>query len=434
MRVGTHAWACSVACSEVGKAARGRCSARRRSGAQLFWRRVADLPVAGPRSYHPADTLSISGTWRVHDRWASGGAASGSTEGGHSSTTRWRSGLGRERTTKRIGTVRDVVSSADLVEMSEAYRSGGYARVRTEGAESALAWFYLAVLAYGEGEFRDATTFAAAAAEREPESVVFGEAARWLDRPTATRVEGVYERGDAFAAFARGGGNVALYAATSERLRQAYAEHDSLALLDIGVGDGAALLPALSDRVGHVDLVEPSESLLAVTTAALAARGISHRAFCSTLEEFVADAPVAGTWDLAQATFALQPIRPAERQVALSWLAEHAARLVLVEFDVPRFDDLCAPARVQDAVERYSLGLAEYVEDRELVGQGFLMPVLFGYFDGTTARTNYEQPIGGWVEEVRTAGFAHVGAEHLHRYWWADAYFVDARTETEARS
>ena len=322
------------------------------------------------------------------------------------------------------------MSSAELVELFEACRSDGYASVRTVDAESSLAWFYRAVLAYAEGEFRDASAFAATAAAREPENIVFGEAARWLERRTATRRAGVYELRDAFAAFVRGGGNVALYRATSERLRRVYAEYDSVALLDIGVGDGAALLPALSDRVGHVDLVEPSESLLAVTTAALSARGISHRAFSSTLEEFVAAPPAVGAWDLTQATFALQSARPAERQVELRWLASHTARLVLAEFDVPRFDDPQAPARVQYVVERYSRGLAEYVEDRELVAQGFLMPMLFGSFDRTTARTNYEQPIESWADDLRTAGFTHVAAEHLYQYWWAGAYLVDAWTET----
>jgi hypothetical protein len=207
---------------------------------------------------------------------------------------------------------------------------------------------------------------------REPENIVFGEAARWLERRTATGRAGVYELRDAFAAFVRGGGNVALYAATSERLRRVYAEYDSVALLDIGVGEGAALLPALSDPIG--------------------------------------------------------PSRGA--QVALRWLASHTARLVLVEFDVPRFDDPHAPARVQDVVEWYSRGLAEYVEDRELVAQGFLMPMLFGSFDRTTARTNYEQPIESWTDDLRTTGFTHVASEHLYRYWWADAYLVDGRTDT----
>jgi hypothetical protein len=85
---------------------------------------------------------------------------------------------------------------------------------------------------------------------------------------------------------------------------------------------------------------------------------------------------------------------------------------------------------VQYVVERCSRGLAEYGEDRELVSQGFLMPMLFGSFDRTAARTNYEQPIESWADDLRTAGFTDVVAERLYRYWWADAYLVDARTET----
>jgi hypothetical protein len=286
--------------------------------------------------------------------------------------------------------------------------------------------FCLALLAYGEGDLAHASALAGEAAAREPGSLLFGEAARWLDG-SGIEGAGVYEHGGAFAAFARGGGNPALYAATSERLRRVYAEYDSLVLLDVGVGDGAALLPALSERVTHVDLVEPSRSLLSATVAALTARSIFHRAFCMTVEEFSAAAPPGGRWDVAQATFSLQSIPAEHRAGPLAWLAERAGRLLLVEFDVPLFEELDAPARVKYVVERYERGLAEYADDRELVAQGFLMPVLFGSFDRTTARTNYEQPIAAWADELRAAGFAQTRSERLHRYWWADAWLVDAQ-------
>jgi hypothetical protein len=71
--------------------------------------------------------------------------------------------------------------------------------------------------------------------------------------------------------------------------------------------------------------------------------------------------------------------------------------------------------------------LAEYAGDGGLVAHGFLMPVLFGYFDQTAARTNYEQPIGAWVDQLRAAGFANIDTEPLYPYWWASAYLIDAR-------
>ena len=55
------------------------------------------------------------------------------------------------------------------------------------------------------------------------------------------------------------------------------------------------------------------------------------------------------------------------------------------------------------------------------------MPVMFGYFDQTVARANYEQPIDAWMEELRQAGFTQVDKRPLFNYWWAPAYLVDAR-------
>ena len=319
---------------------------------------------------------------------------------------------------------------AELVDLFDSFRAGGYGAVRGGDADSPLSWFYRAVVAYGEGERDDAAAFAATAAEREPGNVVFGEAARWLARTADAR--GIYDEAGAFEAFIRGGGNVGLYDATSERLRRIYGEYDSIRLLDIGVGDGRALLPALTDQVVELDLLEPSGPLLAVAAEALRARGIAHRAFGSGLQELAAGASATGPWQLAQATFALQSIDPAERSDPLRWLAARTERLLVVEFDVPRFDGLYAPARVEYVVERLGRGLAEYGDDRELVAQGFVIPIVLGSFDPTAARTNYEQPIADWVAELREAGFAEVTAERLYPFWWADACLVDAVSRADA--
>jgi hypothetical protein len=86
-----------------------------------------------------------------------------------------------------------------------------------------------------------------------------------------------------------------------------------------------------------------------------------------------------------------------------------------------------APERAEYVVAHYEQGLAEYAGDGGLVAQSFLMPVLFGYFDQTAARTNYEQPIAEWVSQLRTAGFANTTTEPIYDYWWAPAYLIDAR-------
>ncbi len=75
-----------------------------------------------------------------------------------------------------------------------------------------------------------------------------------------------------FAAFIRGGGNVPLYRETSAALAGQYPEAP-FDLLDIGAGDGLALLPALTPAVGEVTVAEPAAPLLGRCSAALSARG-----------------------------------------------------------------------------------------------------------------------------------------------------------------
>jgi hypothetical protein len=82
---------------------------------------------------------------------------------------------------------------------------------------------------------------------------------------------------------------------------------------------------------------------------------------------------------------------------------------------------------VRYVVDRYETGLSEYAGDGGLVAQGFLMPVMFGYFDRTSARTTYEQPIEAWEKELRDAGFETVEKRLLDDYWWASACLLDAR-------
>ncbi|GAB4408024.1 MAG: class I SAM-dependent methyltransferase [Anaerolineae bacterium] len=308
------------------------------------------------------------------------------------------------------------------------YRRAGYAALQTEQPDDALACFYLAILAFGEGDFRRAAEWAAGAARRQPERRVYAQAAIYLERVIHQGKAGVYVDGAAFGAFIRGGGNVELYAAVSAALRDVYVEYESLRLLDIGVGDGLALLPALTDRVHRVDLVEPSLPMLATTRAALDARGVSYRAFNQTLQAFMGSPEAqGGSWDVIQATWSLQSIPPAERPAVFRWLRAHGARLLIAEFDVPRFAALASPDHVRYVVERYEQGLAEYEGDGGLVAQGFLLPVMFGYFDRTAARTNWEGPIQNWVDGLRAAGFAHVERRPLYPYFWAQAVLLDAR-------
>ncbi len=312
------------------------------------------------------------------------------------------------------------------------YRTHGYAGVRDADPAGALERFYLALLAFNAGAFSAAAQYARAAAEQQPESHVYRQAATYLDRVREHGKANVYVAGDAFAAFIRGGGNVHLYAAVSDCLRAIYAQYDALRLLDIGVGDGLALLPALTESVAGtiaaLDLVEPSGAMLRGTAEQLRARGVMHTAYNHTVQEFMQH-PQAETahWDVIQATWSLQSVPPDARPDVFAWLRAHGERVLIAEFDVPDFPALLAPDRVRYVVARYENGLAEYAGDGGRVAQGFLMPVMFGYFDRSAARTNWEGPIATWIAGLRAAGFEHVTAQPLYDYFWAQAFLLDAR-------
>jgi hypothetical protein len=81
----------------------------------------------------------------------------------------------------------------------------------------------------------------------------------------------VYDQPAAFAAFVRGGGNVVLYERLSARLADGYDKTQPETLLDIGCGDGLALVPtARATCLPGSNLVEPSVALLDAATKRLA--------------------------------------------------------------------------------------------------------------------------------------------------------------------
>jgi hypothetical protein len=182
---------------------------------------------------------------------------------------------------------------------------------------------------------------------------------------------------------------------------------------------------ALRPGVARLDLVEPSAELLAVAEARLAGRGPAVVAHHVTAQAFV-DAAV-GTdqrWDVAQATFALHAVPPADRGRVLGFLAGRVRHLVILEFDVPAFADR-SPLHASYAAERYEVGVSEYLDD-EVVVDGFLVPVLVGQFDPGRPRHTWEQPAHAWVADLRAAGFTDVRDRVLSDYWWAPAHIIEA--------
>ncbi|MFI1970620.1 class I SAM-dependent methyltransferase [Streptomyces cinnamoneus] len=309
-----------------------------------------------------------------------------------------------------------------LEQLWEKIQCGERAEALAPLAAGAEEWFYLAMAACRTGDAGAAAAFAGRAAALDPGHAVYGEAARRL-RAGRREDEDVYAEPEAFSAFVRGGGNVGLYRAVHEALREQYSAHRPAHLLDIGCGEGHALLPALTADVGHVELIEPSARRLDLVTAELTRRGVPHRGHAATAQSVVAG---AGPWDLVQETFSLLALEREERRDLLRRLRPRAKRLALVEFDAPDLGEGLAPDRFRYLVSRYDRGIREYGPERELVAQGFLMPVLLGLLGSEEHQRHHEQPVARWVEDLEHAGFTPGEPRRLYDYWWAPAYLLTA--------
>jgi hypothetical protein len=130
-------------------------------------------------------------------------------------------------------------------------------------------------------------------------------------------------------------------------------------------------------------------------------------------------------WDLAESTFALHALPPDQRTDVLQQLAERSGRLVIAEFDV-RLPPPGTPEHLRELAIRYERGLAEYDDERDLVGAGFLVPVLLGQLDPGAARSTWEQSADDWAAQVTAAGFSVVSMEPLADYWWSPAFVLTA--------
>ncbi|MFI9814290.1 class I SAM-dependent methyltransferase [Saccharothrix variisporea] len=253
-----------------------------------------------------------------------------------------------------------------------------------------------------------------------------GEVGRALATYLTSEADGsVYDRPAAFTAFIDGGGNVGLYQAVARGLAGLYDAERPGTLLDVGCGDGRALVPSLEKarhRPRRVTLVEPSAALLAGAVERLRdVEGVTVDARNVRVEEFLREA--AQRIDLVQSTFALHALPHDERDAALAALASRVGKLALVEFDVP---DLDGDERLAFLAETYERGLAEYGADRDLVAQGFLMPVLTGQLLPGAKRSTWEQPATAWAAQLRRAGFTDVRLEPLFDYWSSPAFLLTA--------
>jgi len=232
-----------------------------------------------------------------------------------------------------------------------------------------------------------------------------------------------YDAPRAFEVFIRGGGNVALYRAVSTVLAETYDRYRPVDMIDIGAGDGMALLPAIEAATyppQKVDVVEPNSEMLARLCEAFPL----NAGYNQTFEVFAENLRSKNRWQLAQSTFALQSIPPDARVKALRKLASHVERLVVIEFDIPEL----APgsdALYESLATRYDLAANEQGDDADLVASGFLAPMLLGQLRAVTP-SNWEQPATARVRELMTSGFREVEVEHVHDYSWAPAVCITA--------
>jgi hypothetical protein len=292
-------------------------------------------------------------------------------------------------------------------------------------AVTSFDYCYLTFLEVHAGRPDQALAAARKAADLSPGQLLPAAAATYLEQTIRNAATpGVYVAPEGFGAFIRGGGNVPLYQATSAALRRAYERYKPATLLDIGPGDGHALLPALTPAISRIDLVESAPILLEHLEQALHTRGRRYRAFDQPIQIFIQQA--AETWDLVQATYSLQSIPPADLPAIFEWLHKYARRLLFIEFDVPEFGEQAGPERGAYVIERYEQGLAEYDDPHGIVAQGFLMPILFSSFASGAARSNYEVPAAIWRERLKHAGFTAITVTLLYDYWWAPAFLIEA--------
>ena len=292
--------------------------------------------------------------------------------------------------------------------------------------KTALSCFTEAIFAYHEQSFETAYQQTKQAASIEPESLFYQQAELFLRHVSEKKSSDVYASPEGFAEFIRGGGNVPLYQNTSAALHQIYTNSGASTLLDIGVGDGHALLPALSDTIRQLDCVEPSVAMLTALEKKLSDYDLQFQLHPLSWQDFRDGLESDRHWDMIQMTFSAHTFLPAERIDLMSWCAQRCKQLIVVEFDVPSFEKMMTAEVIRYYVEKYELGLAEY-PDKEVVMQNFLMPVFFGNFAHDSQRLTFEQPADKWRRLLEQADFADIQQAAIYDYWWGPAFMLQAK-------
>ncbi len=231
----------------------------------------------------------------------------------------------------------------------------------------------------------------------------------------------VYSEPSAFEAFIDNGTNPDLYEATVAYLGDLHRQVAPESVLDVGCGDGR-VAAAVVASTARLDLVDPSEAMLATAVGAVGATGRVVESHANGIEDFLAKLKPGVRWDVVQSTFALHNVAPDARHEVLSSLAERTDHLVVVEFDAP---DPTSPGYIDYLADRYELGVQEYGDYPDVIS-GFLMPVLVGQLQPGRPRHTHEQPVSDWVAQCKRAGYLSVTTTPVFDYWWAPAVAIHA--------
>ncbi|WP_165491916.1 class I SAM-dependent methyltransferase [Egibacter rhizosphaerae] len=289
------------------------------------------------------------------------------------------------------------------------------------GATESSSNVAAALLAVADGDLPAAIRTTRAAADRCPRSALAPALLAYLQRAAS---HGVYDEPSAFEGFIDGGSNPHLYDRAIAAVAAHHREVRPSSVLDIGCGDGRVTAAVAVPETRRVDLVEPSPPLLEHARERLAHVEAPATAHEQHVETFLQGDGRQRRWDLAQATFALHTLDPATRATVLAALAERVGRLLIVEFDVPDFED-GSVEHAAYAAARFESGVAEYRDHPEVV-DGFLMPVLVGQFDPERTRHTHEQAAVEWEAQLRANGFRHLTVTRLTEFWWAPAVLLTA--------
>lgn len=206
-------------------------------------------------------------------------------------------------------------------------------------------------------------------------------------------------------------------------LRDIYKDYRGLSLLDIGSEWGTFLVPAMTSSVEEVTLVDPSEISLDRAMAKLAESGILGHPYAEAFQDAITC--LRGPWLVAQAIFSLQMIPSDDRPKVLRWLARHADRFLVIEYDVPLAKDLIPAARIAWVLTRYCDAVDGWVSQGFEVQIDRMVSNFFRRFL-SGGEVDYEQPLASWEIELASGGFKSIRRHHLVDTWWASAWLLDA--------